>query len=157
MPEWTEIKTQADIGELMRSYGGFHDSCLVRLAYGTGGAVDAEGNMYFGGPEGHVLSMVFNSQWEARPLMLRFGGVRRFCAGGWQEHYSSCIFECSLKIYTDLITGRDGPLIVWSDNSAFSPKTAVERGILNEPMTAWVIASALSWRYLAPEEETPLL
>ena len=155
MPVWNEVKTQADIEDLMRQYGGFHDSCLVSLSYQTGESVDPEGAMGFGGPEDHVLSMLFHSQWEPRPLLLRFTGVRRFSAGGWQDRYSSDIFECSLNIYTDLITGRDAPLIVWTDNPGFSPKTPDPRRVLDEPYTTWVIASALQWRWHPQEKAEP--
>lgn len=147
MGEWTAIKTQADIEKLMQCYGGFHDSCLVGLEYRTGAFVDSGRVMCFGLPEHYMLHMCFHSQWEARPLELCFSGVRRFCAAGWQERYGCDIFECSLQIHTDLLPGRDDPLIVWADNGGFSPKALLDRRILDEPMTTYVIASSLKWRF----------
>ena len=148
MNKWTEVRTQMDIDTLLQDYRGFHDSCLVGLNYQSGAFVNEEQFMCFGNPEEKTLHMVFHSQWEKRPLEMCFTGVRCFHIAGWQEHYFNDIFDCCLKICTDLIPGRDGPLFVWADCAGFSPKTALERPVLNEPMISYVIASELKWKFL---------
>ncbi len=74
-----------------------------------------------------------------------FTGVRQFCMAGWQDHYSSDLYDCYLAIRTDLFLPRkDTPLIVWADHSGFAME---DIEILREPMTSFVIASHLKWRF----------
>jgi hypothetical protein len=145
--EWNIVSDQKGIDNLQQEYGGFHDTCLVKLEYTTGSYVDEKGGMANGTPEEKELSMTFHSQWTKRPLELCFGGVRKLCIAGWQENYFCEILDCCLRFYTDLIPGRDVPLIVWADSASFSPKN-VGRQLIEEPITSYVIAETLKWRYL---------
>lgn len=155
MDAWISVKNSEDIDDLLGRYYGFHDSCLVGLEYKTGALVDGR-CMYFGVPEQRELHMVFHSQWEGQPLELCFSGVRSYFIAGYQDRYSCEILDCYLKIHTDLIPGRDEPIFVWADNDCFSPKDTRERHILHEPMTTYVIASQLKWRFLEkPELQQP--
>ena len=147
--EWYEVKEQKDIDYLLKKYCGFHDSCLVELNYKSGAYVDKERSMCLGKSEERGLHMIFQSQCTETVLELCFTNVKKFHVAGWQEHYSCDIFDCYLEICNDLIMGRDDNLIVWADNECFNPREEVERYILNEPMTTYVIASNLKWRYLS--------
>ena len=66
---------------------------------------------------------------------------------GWQDHYFCDIFDCYLDFRNDLVKGRDDTLIIWADNESFNPNEENERSILNEPMTTYVIAGSLKWRF----------
>lgn len=149
MSEWVTVNSEDDIEYLLNEYDGFHDSCLVSLNYTSGMFVDKEKAMHFGAQQGE-LSMIFHSQWVSEPLELCFICVRKYCIAGCQNRYGSEIYDCHLAFHNDLIIGRDNPLIVWADNYGFSPKGLWEkdRRILDEPMTSYVIAENLKWRWL---------
>jgi len=145
MTGWTPIRTDADIADLLEQYACFLDSCLVRAHFVTGDFDDGTG-MVIGAPEDKQLRLFFHSQCVDKPLELWFSGVRQCQLPGWQDHYSNEISGCCLEIRRDLmLPRRDDPLIVWADNTGFDPRASIE--ILHEPMTAFVIASDLKWRF----------
>ena len=146
MEAWTLIRSQKDIGRLLAAYAGFHDACLADLHYRSGIGVETYGAMHLSGPEERVLTAVFHSPWAGR-LALRFSGVRRFSAAGWQERHDKAIPGCYLAIRTDLLPNQEEPLIVWADSEAFSPEQEVG-ALPPEPMASFVIASQLEWRRL---------
>ncbi len=145
---WNIVSSQEGIDNLQQEYGGFHDACLVKLEYTTGSYVDENRYMGYGTPKQRVLSMTFHSQWSDRPLELQFGGVRKLSIAGWQEDYFCDIFDCYLRFHTDLIPGKEIPLIVWADSASFSPYKDEGGPLLDEPITSYVIAETLKWRYL---------
>lgn len=147
MEHWNEVRTPEDIAELMKAFVGFHDACLTELRYASGAFVDGEGRMWFGRPEERTARATFHSQWKEQALELCFTGVRKICMAGWQERYGCDLFDCYLAIHTDLVAGRDDPLIVWADGEDFSPKDLPERGLLGEPMDSYIVAARLRWRW----------
>ena len=90
--------------------------------------------------------MIFHSQCENRPLELCFTGVRQYSIAGWEDNYRCEICECHMAIRTDLISGREAPLIVWADG--YFAKRMHERNVLAEPMDTYVIAEKLKWRFI---------
>lgn len=76
--EWKNVADQQGIEDLMKTFGGFHDSCITSLSYESGLFVDPRGAMGMGTPEGFALRMVFHSQWHPRAVELCFSGVRSF-------------------------------------------------------------------------------
>lgn len=150
MELWTMIHNQEDADALLQTYGGFHDSCLVESYYRSGAFVDEDSAMHFGSEKERELHLIFHSQWKSRPLDLCFTGVRTHRIAGWSDLYDCCFLDGYLKFHTDLIPGRDDPLIVWADGDGFSPHRMQEQEqeLLTEPMTSYVVASGLKWRYL---------
>ena len=126
MESWNVVSSDADINELLEQYGGFHDSCLVDLFYRSGAHVNENNAMFFGPPVGYELWLTFHSQWYKEPLELCFIGVRRCNIVGFQDRYGAEILDCYLAYHTDLITGRDAPLIVWADYADFSPYSEMQ-------------------------------
>lgn len=149
MENWNEIKTLDDIDQLLKAYGGFHDSCLVEIDFSTGSYVDEKKYMCFGTEKQKELHMVFHSQWAEKPLELWFTGVRRFAITGWQDLYGSEILDCHLAVHTDLVDGKQVPLIVWADDEYFEPKHYKEESLIEEPSVSYVIASGLKWRFMS--------
>lgn len=145
MSNWNIIKTNGDIKVLLEEYCHFHDSCIISMNYETGAFVDDTGAMGYGSQEEKKLHLFFKSQMVPKALELCFIGVRQFCMAGWQDRYFSEIFDCYLSIHTDLIPHTEIPLIVWADWSGFSFEK-IE--ILHEPMSNFVIASNLKWRFV---------
>lgn len=149
MEQWYSINKKEDIDYLMQEFGGFHDACLVGSTWSSGVYVDEQGSMCFGSAEDRRLHVVFHSQWmKDKALELCFSGVRRHCLGGWQERYGYEMFDCYLKIHTDLQVGRDDSLIVWADGKGFSPLNILDRSLLAEPMWSYIIADKLQWRFI---------
>ena len=148
MREWKTVNNEKDIVYLMNAYSDFHDACLVEASFKSGYSVDEEQAMHFPAEKSNALHMIFHSQSYDKPLELIFSGVRKYCIAGWQNYYYCDIMDCYLKAHNDLITGRDDPLIVWADDSSFNPKKLYDRKILDEPITSFVIADNLKWRFL---------
>lgn len=142
---WNTVRTADDIERLLTEYGGFHDCCVTGLEYESSAGVDADAAMFSGEKRDHVAVLSLQSQWKAGTLELRFEGVVRIFITAWQENYFCDIFDCTLEIRTDLITGRDDPLVVWADRSGFDPKRC-ELKPLSEPSVSYVIADVLKWR-----------
>ena len=148
MSDWHEIKSTADIDALLDQYGGFHDSCLVELYYRSGAYVDKDNAMVCEPRASYEMHMVFHSQWYKNPLELCFNGVRKFNIVGFQDNYFCEILDCYLAIHTDLIKGRDDPLIVWADDYGFSPYQVRQERLMLEPDTTYVVAHNLKWRFI---------
>ena len=149
MNSWNIISSPDDINNLLESYGGFHDSCLVSVSYRSGTHVTNENAMSFGPSNAFELYMTFHSQWYKKPLELFFTGVRRCSIVGFQNNYFSEILDCYLTYHTDLFAGRDEQLIVWADFAGFSPSSESHEKVLHEPATTYVIAEQLKWRFVS--------
>ena len=149
---WTEIKDEASIKELMTSFMGFHDSCIVSISYGSGAYVDKNKAMGCGDKDEHSLTMILHSQW-ADPLELCFSGVRKCVITGFREDYFCDIFGASLQFRTDLLgKTRDDRLIVWADYDNFDPLIHSERYPLNNlHEVTYIIAEKLKYRFLDGE------
>lgn len=145
---WHQINTQQDIEELINKYGGFHDSCMVSAEYYSGAGVNNDNSMTFGSSEDRVLKIAFQSQWNPNTIELCFVGVRRFNLIGWQDNYLCDIFDCYMAFHNNLVSGQDIRLIVWADSCGFNPKEIPENKTLNEPMSSFVVAEKLKWRFL---------
>ena len=152
--DWKKIETDADIKELLKTYYGFHDSCIVSAQYASGTRVEVDGSMWFGGS--HRLLMLFHSQWEPRYLELLFEDVRRFRLIGLQDNYLNEVFEAFIRFYDGILPyGHFAPsrVIVWSDNEFVSK--SYNDG-LQEPADTYVIAGSLKWRRADGPEGTAL-
>lgn len=147
-----EINDEASIKELMDSFMGFHDSCIVSISYNSGAYVDKNKAMGCGDKDEHSLTMIFHSQW-AKPLELCFSGVRKCVITGFREDYFCDIFGASLQFRTDLLgKTRDDRLIVWADYDNFDPLAHSERYPLNNlHEVTYIIAEKLEYRFLDGE------
>ena len=154
MHSWNAVNSSNDIHDLMESFGGFHDTCLVDVFYRSGAHVTKDNAMVFEPSSEYVLFMTFHSQWYKESLELCFTGVRRCNIVGFQNNYFCEILDCYLAFHTDLVSGRDDPLIVWADFAGFSPCRNAQESVLHEPATTYVIAEQLKWRFV-PREQKP--
>lgn len=144
MGKWYRVETQKDIEQLMSTYGDFHDACIVSLNFQSGAFVDDESAMHFGSPEDHVLSVVFQCQWEPKTVELQFIGLRQLHLVGWQDNYLCDILDAYLIFHDNLLPGEPNRVIVWSDNSCFDP--AKIGSTIQEPSDTYIVANALKWR-----------
>lgn len=147
MGKWHEINAQSDIDFLMDAYGRFHDACIKKLRYVSGLDIDEDLSMHFGGPADSRLTVMFKRQRKPVTLELLFEGLRAMHIMGWQRYYVNAIYGCTLALRNDLVKGLDDNLIIWSDDNSFDPEKPPDRKILEEPMTAYIIADKLKWRF----------
>ena len=144
MDKWKKIVSQEDIDELLRAYGGFHDSCIVSLNYRSGPFVDKESAMHFGSSTDRELRVVFHRQWEPKALELCFIGLRQLHLTGWQENYMCDIFDAYLAFHDGLLPGEPGRVIVWADGCGFD----INRldSTVCEPAYTYIVSNMLKWR-----------
>ena len=143
---WNQIKEQKDIDFLLDEYFGFHDSCICNAGYKSGAEVDDNGHMH-GVSNDCALIMRFDSQMplfhkqpEKASLELKFSGLRQLNLIGYQENYFCDISSCYLAFYKNYI--------VWSDNDYFDPDNLQKTQLLEEPMSTFVIADKMEWRFV---------
>ncbi|MDR1697836.1 MAG: hypothetical protein LBR37_02850 [Erysipelotrichaceae bacterium] len=135
---WYEIKTQADIDFLLQSFGGFHDSVLVRSKY-QNGRWDSRGWPTDVRDE-EVISLFFRSQRVDPEIELKFIGVKRFHLVGYQSKYSSEIFDCHLSFFNDGI--------LFADHYDFNLKDGyLLKSNEDGAAVTFVVADSLSWRF----------
>lgn len=144
--EWNEVKNRGDVDYLLWQYGGFNDACLKELIFTSGAYVDENETLYYGSREDREIRAVFNRQWNPSAVELLFTGVKKCSIPGWQDTYSCDIYGIYLEFRNDLIPGKS--LIVWADNCNFDLDEETGRGILEEPMPTYIIATGLKWRFL---------
>lgn len=130
MEGWHEIVSQRDIDDLQEQYDGFHDACIVSLAYESGTFTDADGAMHFGDAAAQTARLLLHSQTQP-PLELRFCGLRRISLRG-ASRFSEEIFEAYLA-FCETEAGRG---IVWADCADFD---TAQGG-------TFLIADGLQWR-----------
>lgn len=141
--------TQKDIDDLLDTYGGFHDACIVSVNFVSGTYVDRTKTMHFDGFASYTLNIVFHSQWSDYALELHFAGLRRLHLVGAQDNYINDIFDASIKFYDNILPSRyqtPAQVIVWADREDFDLKDIDSQ--LTEPADTYVIAHALKWRLL---------
>lgn len=148
MSQWNIVKNQADIEGLLGAYGGFHDSCIVALNYVSGAHVDDSLAMGFGAPNDYRLCVKFQRQFRPKTIELCFSGLHRMNIIGWQDNYFCEITGCYLSFRKDLIEGATVDLIVWADYEGFDAKNVGDGALIDEPMTSFIIADELTWRFL---------
>lgn len=147
MSQWHQVQIQSDIDQLLETYGGFHDSCIVSLHYVSGTYVDDDNAMVFGSDDDFVLNIVFQRQWEPKGLELCFSGVRRFHVTALQDNYFDDIYEAYLAFHDGILPAKyraADRVIVWADDAGFCVNELSEAPV--EPDLSYVIATRLKWR-----------
>lgn len=147
MSQWHQVQIQSDIDQLLETYGGFHDSCIVSLHYVSGTYVDDDNAMVFGSDDDFVLNIVFQRQWEPKGLELCFSGVRRFHVTALQDNYFDDIYEAYLAFHDGILPAKyraADRVIVWADDAGFCVNELSEAPV--EPDVSYVIATGLKWR-----------
>ena len=147
MSQWHQVQIQSDIDQLLETYGGFHDSCIVSLHYVSGTHVDDDNAMVFGSDDDFILNIVFQRQWEPKGLELCFSGVRRFHITALQGNYFDDIYEAYLAFHDGILPAKyraTDRVIVWADDAGFCVNELSEAP--TEPDLSYVIATRLKWR-----------
>lgn len=152
MTDWKEITSQDDIHELLETYGGFHDSCIVSASYKSGAFVNDMKVKYGGSPSEHELFIVFHSQWNPQILEMCFTGLRQLRLAGWAHNYwCDEILDAYLSFHEGLLPGDPDRVIVWADTYDFDVKNI--DNTIHEPSDTYIVANGLRWRLIDPKEE----
>lgn len=144
--DWNKIEDQEDVDFLMRTYGDFHDACIVSLSFQSGAFVDSAMTMYFGKSKERILSVIFQCQWEPKTIELQFLGLRQMHLVGWQDNYFCNISSAYLSFHNGLLPGSPKQVIVWSDTSWFDIDK-IDNSI-TEPADTYIVANELRWRII---------
>ncbi|MDE6618720.1 MAG: hypothetical protein K2K13_06820 [Clostridiales bacterium] len=147
--EWHEVCTQKDIDDILDTYGGFHDACIVSVNFASGMHVDSANAMHFDEYDTYTLNIVFHSQWSNYALELHFAGLRRLHLVGVQDNYTNEIFDASIKFYDNILPSKyqtPARVIVWADRENFDINDIDSQ--LTEPADTYVIAHSLKWRLI---------
>ena len=129
---WSDIKSELDIVHLMKLYGDFHDSCLVKIEYVSGVYVDENLNMCFDHELG--LRMLFQRQNNNyRSIEIEFLGVYELhlCPPG--KDSDGIILDASM-FYED-------KRIYWGDSDWFGVQKSKYKG-------TWLCAEKARWRVI---------
>jgi len=59
---------------------------------------------------------------------------------GYQSNYFCEILSCYLSFYKGLI--------IWSEDESFDPESYHDTVLLEEPMSTFVVANRLEWRFI---------
>jgi len=143
---WHQIESQLDIENLIAEYYGFHDSCIVAVNYVSGAGVDSNGSMHSIDKYCNLIVKfesqisAFHTHPEKKSLELKFTGLRRLNLTGYQNNYFCDISSCNLVFYKEFI--------IWSDDDSFDPDTYSNKVLLEEPMSTFIVADKLEWRFV---------
>lgn len=128
---WNTIKTKEDIDNLLRLFGGFHDSCLKELYLWTDSCVDE--NFAMGMSSGTNVRILFQRQYDnLSAIELLFEGVTKFHLTPPPENHDSIIFGASLLFQNNLF--------YWADDIGWHPNEVTPYEV------SWISAKSVKWR-----------
>lgn len=121
---WKEVKNNEDVGNLLNTFGNFHDSCLKELYMSTGSYVDESLSMSISVNLDTTIRILFQRQY-ANPsaIELLFEGVTQFCISPNPKNHDSIIYEAKILCEDDSFHWTDN--IDWYPNRGISPANLI--------------------------------
>lgn len=133
MANWIDIHNEADLNQLLETYGGFHDSCLKELRYVSGAYVRDNLWMHPFNDQ-RKLYLLMQRQSESNSVLeLEFSGLMKMNLQPDDENYTCEILDVSMF-------WEDGK-IYWGDSSWFQTEREKYDG-------TWLCAKQVRWRIL---------
>ena len=130
---WIPLTSQADLDQLMRTFGDFHDGCLREAHIWTESFVDTEMRMSVASDLETRVRLLIQRQWrDPSAIELLFEEVTALHLRPSPQDYDS-IIVCALML------SRDG-MFYWAEDDDWS---------LDSPKrdeVTWIAAKKLSWR-----------
>jgi len=131
--DWINIENEIDIGFLMKTFGGFHDSCIKEMHFVGNGYVGADFGM--GISDTAKLCIIFQRQYDnPSAIEMEFMQLNHLSVGVSDNHFPD-IFDAALFFKNDKI--------YWANDSDWTPDDDS-----NYPNTVWVMAKSVRWRIL---------
>ncbi|MDF2535373.1 MAG: hypothetical protein K0R18_1532 [Bacillales bacterium] len=129
--EWNEVKTNEDIENLQKLFGGFHDSCLKELYLWTDSYVNEKLSM--GMSSSTNVRILFQRQFEnPSAIELLFERVTQIHMAQPPEGHDSIIYGASLLL--------EDELFFWADDYSWRPSEIIEYDV------SWIASRNLKWR-----------
>lgn len=130
-PQWEELATPAQVEQLMRVFGNFHDACLREMHLATGHYV--EENLSMCADWRTTIRMLIQRQHRTpSAIELRFDEVVGLRVSPPQPNYEAIIFGATFFV-------RDG-IYYWADQGNWDPRSS------DDDQTTWVAARKAYWR-----------
>ncbi|WP_338749483.1 hypothetical protein [Bacillus sp. FJAT-52991] len=131
--DWKEVKDSKDIENLLKLFGGFHDSCLKELYMWTESYVDEDLSMGMSTELDTNVRILFQRQFcNPSAIEILFEGVTQFHIVPSPINYDSIIYEAKIILHNGLF--------YWVDDYEWEPD-GVTHGAEN-----WISSKSLKWR-----------
>ena len=130
---WKSLTSEADLEQLLKTFGAFHDGCIREAHVWTEHFVDSDLNMSCTGDLDTRIRLLIQRQFKApSAIELFFEQVVTFHLQPSADNYDSIIFDAALLC-------RDGTFY-WAENAGWSPESPTRDD------ASWIAAKKLSWR-----------
>lgn len=126
---WNYVESEEDIHNIMKTFGGFHDSVLRTLSYVSGHEKDEKGCLVLDNVR--QVSMVFDSQWS-NSIEIIFEGVLALNLRPAKDNYSSELFSATILL-------KDKTILFYDDEVNSEQK---------DFEGTWINALGMRWRFL---------
>jgi hypothetical protein len=131
--DWHRVQTDADVEQLLSTFGGFHDGCLREAHIWTETYVTEDLTMACPGHLDTHVRLLFQRQWrDPSAIELLFDQVIAFHLAPSPENYGSEIADAALLI-------QDG-IIYWAESWQWRPEHP------ERDESTWIAAKQLRWR-----------
>lgn len=131
---WEEINEQNDIDQLMRLFGGFHDSCIKELYMWTDHYVNKDLSMSVSANRDHRVRLLIQRQnTDPTAIEFIFDELVQLCVNPSAENYDSIIYGAAFY-------HRDG-LFYWANDSKWNPDEPYKFSNVN-----WICSKKVKWR-----------
>lgn len=128
--KWNTIETQDDIDFLLKTFNGFHDSCIVSMQYKSGAYVDKSDFSMNPINIERTLSIIFHSQFKnCLAIEIVFDKLIKLNLEPNDENYDCIILGATIQ--------KENGKFFWAD----SPDC-----IYSSPKGTWIICENLMWR-----------
>lgn len=134
---WNLLETQEDIDNLIRVFGGFHDSCIKQVFIRSREFVDERLTMPFDNTP--MIRLFFQRQADIIPsIEIQFDEVKYF---NWK--YDDLTYDTGLSIIYEAVLEQRDHLIYWAEDIDWREKDA------DKDEFRWLAAVQAKWRIVA--------
>jgi hypothetical protein len=130
---WIEVSSQADLDELMDTFGSFHDGCLKEMRLWTETFVQPSLSMSVGLGWDHHARFLFQRQWATpSAIEIQFDEIRGINVAPAPPNYDSSIFGATLLLLDSVF--------YWAEVGIWKPDDPDCNDV------TWVAAGRMKWR-----------
>ena len=134
--QWTQIKNQKDIDDLMEKFDYFHDSCVKEIKYTSGMYVEKEAKGMNAVNEKREVHVIVQRQW--RPYCLEMIFEKILCMGLKPQD------ECYDGVIYDAYITKEKDYWVWFDATDFKDDY---KEMYDYNNVTFVKAEKIKWRF----------
>jgi hypothetical protein len=130
---WNTLASQADVDNLFKVFGGFHDGCLREAHVWTEHWVASDLHMHCTAELDARVRLLIQRQFSAPSAVeLLFEQVVTLHLQPSPHNYDSIIFDATMLL--------EGDTLYWADVGGWSPTQE------NHDQATWIAAKKVSWR-----------